>query len=338
MGHRKKSAPRRGSLGVRPRKRAEDIVPRIRSFPQIALSKIAPLAFLGYKVGMTHAFMADPVPTSPSYGKEIFVPVTFIETPPMIIAGMRIYGRNPELGRFVLGEAWASREALEKANITRLIKKFDPPSIEEAAGRIEPLLEKAVDVRALLLSVPNLAGGVSQKKPFLVEVALSQAPVKAKYDYLKNVLGSQIRISDIFSPGMLIDVIGVTRGRGFQGVVKRFGVKELPRWHKHRKASRTVASRGSQVGALSTTPQAGQMGYHRRTEFNKLVLMVGSAEQAPSYNPPGGWKNYGLIRSDFIVLKGSVMGTKKRPLILRFPIRPPASFKPLQVKLNYIYL
>lgn len=338
MGHRKKSAPRRGSLGVRPRKRAEEIIPRIRSFPQLALSKITPLAFIGYKVGMTHAFMSDPVPTSPTYGKEVFVPVTFIETPPMLIAGFRVYGRNPEMGKYVIGEAWASREVLERANISRLIKNFDPPSIEEAERRIGPSLDKAVDVRALLLSVPNLAGGVSQKKPFLIEAALSEAPVKSKYEYLKSALGSQLRAGDLFSPGMLIDVVGVTRGRGFQGVIKRFGVKELPRWHKHRKASRTVASRGSQVGALSTTPQAGQMGFHRRTDFNKLILMVGSGEQTQSFNPAGGWKNYGLMRSDFIVVKGSVMGTKKRPLVLRFPIRPPVNYKPLQVKLTYVFL
>jgi len=338
VGHRKKSAPRRGSLGVRPRKRAEDIVPRIKSFPKVSLSKVAPLAFLGYKVGMTHAFVVDPVPTSPTYGKEIFVPVTVVETPPMMLAGLRLYGRNPESGKFALGEAWASREALEKANIDRLIKNFDPPQLDEVSKELEAALDRVVEVRALLLSVPNHAGGPSQKKPFLMEVALSEAPVKVQYEYLKNALGSWLRVSEVFTAGMLVDVIGVTKGRGFQGVIKRFGVKELPRWHKHRKASRTVASRGSQVGALSTTPQAGQMGFHRRTDFNKLILYIGSAEEAARYQPPGGWKNYGVIRSDFMLLKGSVMGTKKRPLVLRYPIRPPANFKPLQVKLTYVHL
>lgn len=338
MGHRKKSAPRRGSLGVRPRKRAEDIIPRIRSFPSVALERIAPLAFIGYKVGMTHAFIVDPFPTSPTYGKEIFQPITLIETPPMVLAGFRLYGRNPDLGRYVMTEVWAKKEDLEKINILRLIKNFDPAPLEEALKRAESSLDRAVEARALLASVPNSAGGPSQKKPLLIETALSSAPIREAFHYLRGALGSIVRASDVFSPGMLIDVIGVTRGKGFQGVIKRFGVKELPRWHKHRKASRTVASRGSQVGALSTTPQAGQTGFHRRTEFNKLILMLGSAQEAAGYNPPGGWKNYGLIKNDFIILKGSVMGTKKRPLVLRHPIRPPPNYRPIQLKLTYVRL
>lgn len=341
MGHRKKHAPRRGSLGVRPRKRAARILPRIKAFPSVALPSVTPLAFLGYKVGCTHAFVVDSVPSSPTYGKEIFTAVTFLETPPMLVGGIRLYGNDPSRGKYILGEVWASKDTLDRFNVSRLIKNFDPPTLEEAGDEIRSMLDRAVEVRALLLSVPNNAGGPSQKKPFLLETALSDAPVSSKFSFLESRLGTLLRVSEVIKTGMFLDVLGVTKGKGFQGVIKRFGVKELPKWHKHRKGSRKVGARGSTVGALSTTPQAGQTGFHRRTEFNKLVLMVGSAEEARRFNPKGGWKNYGLIESDFVVVKGSVMGAKKRPLLLRYPIRPPRGFSitsPVPVRLVYIKL
>jgi len=48
MGARKKHAPRRGSLGVRPRKRAARLVPRIRSWPDPDLPQPKSLAFAAY--------------------------------------------------------------------------------------------------------------------------------------------------------------------------------------------------------------------------------------------------------------------------------------------------
>ncbi|MEM1687157.1 MAG: 50S ribosomal protein L3, partial [Zestosphaera sp.] len=83
MARRKWSAPRRGSLGVRPRKRAAEFVPSVRAWPEVTLGSPKPLAFLGYKVGMTHVILVDDRPGRPTYGQEIFVPVTVVETPPM---------------------------------------------------------------------------------------------------------------------------------------------------------------------------------------------------------------------------------------------------------------
>ncbi|MEM1851858.1 MAG: 50S ribosomal protein L3, partial [Acidilobaceae archaeon] len=81
MGARKQHAPRRGSLGFSPRKRAARLVPRVKSWPKVNTNRPTLLAFLGYKAGMTHVFIVDEMPTSPTFGKEIFVPVTVVETP-----------------------------------------------------------------------------------------------------------------------------------------------------------------------------------------------------------------------------------------------------------------
>jgi large subunit ribosomal protein L3 len=91
VARRKQSAPRRGSLGVRPRKRAARLLPKVRSWPTVNLAEPRPLAFVGYKAGMTHAIIIDNRPGSLTYGQEIAVAVTVIETPPVIPVAARFY-------------------------------------------------------------------------------------------------------------------------------------------------------------------------------------------------------------------------------------------------------
>lgn len=329
MGHRKKSAPRRGSLGVRPRKRASGLLGRVRSWPQVIDGKIHPLGFLGYKVGMTHAMIVDDRKTSLTYGKLIFMPVTVVEAPPMVFAGIRAYDYDVNRGMQPLAEAWADKSALSSANIDRLIKGFMRSSEASSKGleKIENSLDSVVELRALLLSQPTLAGGIPKKKPELIEVALSGNELKKQFEYSVSMLGKKIGIGDIFTPGSFIDVIGITKGKGFQGPIKRFGVKVLPRWHKHRKAARKIGARGPGFGSVSTAPQAGQMGFHQRVDYNKRIISIGEVskqgeELLKRINPPGGWHKYGLVKSDYLILAGSVPGARKRPLILRYPIRP----------------
>ncbi len=326
MGHRKRSAPRRGSLGVRPRKRARDIIPRVRSWPAIQSQEVKLLGFMGYKVGMTHALIVDDRPGSPTEGKEIFTPITVVETPPMLVAGIRLYGYDPNRGLYSLHEVWSSKDVLESVGFSRLNSSFNPPPIEKALEKAEGLREKVREVRALMLAQPRLAGGVPKKTPELLEIALSGNNVDSKFEFLKEMIGKTVRINQVFTAGMFIDTISVTKGKGFQGVIKRFGAKELPRWHKHRKASRTVGSRGSRVGALSSTPQAGQMGFHQRVDYNKRIIMIGVVEEGKEdpreiINPVSGWHKYGLVKTDFVVLAGSIPGPRKRPVVLRYPIR-----------------
>ena len=119
MGHRKKHAPRRGSLAFRPRARAKRIVPRIKYWPQI--SDVKPVGFAGYKAGMTHVYIIETNKNSPNYGKEIFIPVTVIETPPLTICAIRLYEETPN-GLRTLSEVWAENLPKELERVLTLPK------------------------------------------------------------------------------------------------------------------------------------------------------------------------------------------------------------------------
>ena len=74
---------------------------------------------------------------------------------------------------------------------------------------------------------------------------------------------------------------------------------------------------------MYTVARQGQRGFHQRTEYNKRILLMSSANRnnQVSINPRGGFKHYGLIKEDYIVVRGSVPGVPKRLVKLRQPIR-----------------
>ncbi|MGC9147974.1 MAG: 50S ribosomal protein L3 [Sulfolobales archaeon] len=335
MARRKQSAPRRGSLGVRPRKRASRIVPRIKSWPLIVSETPRLLAFLGYKVGMTHAIIIDDREGSPTYGREISVPVTIIETPPMMPLATRfyVYGSNNDLK--TLTEAWI--EPPKELEIHRKIATFKPNDIDKIFKVAEEKLEEIVRISIIAATQPKLAGGLEKKKPDLLEIVVGGGKdTSDKIEYVRKILGTQVSISQIFREGSFVDAIGVTKGKGFQGVIKRFGVRELPRWHKHRKGSRRIGARSPAYGAVSEAPQPGQMGYHRRTQYNLRVLMI--SNDPSKINPKGGFPHYGLVKSEYIALIGTVQGPPKRPIVLRYPIRPPRIIPEVAPKIVYLSL
>ncbi len=319
MGHRKYSAPRRGSLGFRPRKRASRLLPRVRSWPEPQLDRPTLLGFIGYKVGMTHAIIIDDREGSPTQGREIFVPVTVVEAPPIIPLAFRVYNRDPNRGLYTLTEGWI--EPPKELEIYRKISTFRPNDLDRALKLAMNAISRIGRVSVIVATQPKLVGGLEKKKPDILEIAVGGSDIHSRLEYASKILGNQVKVSEVFTPGMFIDVIGVTKGKGFQGVIKRFGVKELPRWHKHRKGSRKVGARSPAMGALSEVPQAGQMGFHRRIEYNKRILKIGSDPK--EINPLGGFPHYGLVRSDYLLIHGSLQGTPKRPLVLRYPVRKP---------------
>jgi len=354
MGHRKHSAPRHGSLGVRPRKRASKIVPRVRSWPKIELEKPKLLGYAAYKAGMTHILVIDDRPNRDTTGKEIFVPVTVLDAPPMLILGIRAYKRFPMSGLLSIAEVWKD----PSESLARLLDEIykDNPFIDTTPDelvrkylhglrKVNPGLVKPEnggykfvvkyqeekiskikasqpdEIRVIASTIPVLSG-IGKKKPEIVEIKIGGGNnVEEQLEYASELLGNYVAVWDVFREGQFIDVIGVTKGKGFQGVVKRFGVKELPRWHKHRKGSRKIGSRSPGFGTMSETPQAGQMGFHRRTEYNKRIIRIG--KNGWEITPKGGFLGYGIVYGPYLMLHGSVIGVRKRLLVLREPIRPP---------------
>lgn len=311
----KASKPRRGSLAFSPRVRARRPYPRIRSWPESEEVRLQ--GFVGYKAGMTQVFMIDDRKTSLTSGQEIAVPATVIEVPPVFVCGIRLYGKDPK-GLRALTEVGVKDLPKELARKIKLPKKYDSNrALEKAQKLIEA--NQVVEITAIVSSQPWKAN-VPKKKPELMEVRVGGKSVQERWEYGKSLLGKEVRVSEVFKEGEYVDVSAITKGKGFQGPVKRWGIKILPR--KTRKGRRQVGSIGPWTPAriMWTVPMAGQMGYHQRTEYNKRILKIG--DDGKEVTPRGGFLRYGPIRSDYVVLAGSVPGPTKRLVHLRQAIRP----------------
>lgn len=309
----KEGRPRHGSMAYWPRKRAASEIPHFASWPD-AEEGPRLQGFAGYKAGMTHAFVVDYRPTSTTTGQEVQVPVTVIECPPMRIAAIRLYERTYE-GLRSIGEVWADKVDPELSRTVPVAKK---PKVGDLWGRAD--LVNVEDVRALTYTQPTLVTGVPKKKPELMETRIGGGTIEQRIAYAKTILGKEVRVSDFAREGAIVDVAAVTKGKGFQGATKRFGIKLLS--HKNSKHRRNVGTLGSfQPGYVRpTVPNAGQMGYHQRTEYNKRVLKIG--EDGGEVTPNGGFLHYGVLRNSYVLLHGSVPGPTKRLIRLRDAARP----------------
>jgi len=315
MGHRKKHAPKRGSLAYLPRGRASSPIGRIRYWPKVEEGPRM-LGFTGYKAGMTHIFMMEDKPNSPDFGKETFHAATVVETPPMWICAIRAYTKTP-YGLKTLTEAWLSNPPKDLDRAVMLPEKPDPkPNIK----KMEENLEKISELRLLAATQPRQTG-IPKKKPDVMEIKIDGGTTKEQLDYAKSLLGKMVSIADVFKEGQFLDVISVTKGKGWQGPVKRWGVRILSR--KSRKMKRGVACIGAwhPTRVLYTVPRAGQMGYFQRTEYNKRILKIGT--DGTEVTPKGGFLRYGPVKGTYVLLDGSLPGPAKRAIRLRCPARPP---------------
>ncbi|MFX1566197.1 MAG: 50S ribosomal protein L3 [Promethearchaeota archaeon] len=320
MGHRKQSSPRHGSLSYRPRKRVRRVSGRIRHWPEQAAEPRI-LGFAGYKVGMTHVILIDDKPNSPWFGREVSRAVTIIDTPPMLLASIRAYGQNGgELK--VLGETWIENLPSDIRRVLPWPKDYDPKS---SLSKLSKSLDDINELRVSLLTQPKQAG-IGKKKPEVIECKVFGGSIKDQFEHVKALLGKELRVRDIFQPGQFLDIVSVTKGKGFQGVIKRFGVSKLP--HKSRKRVRAVGTLGPwhPNRIMYTVPRGGQMGFHQRTEYNKRLLRIG--EKSDDITPAGGFPHYGNLQSDFLLMDGSIPGSSRRLVRLRVPSRP----KPLPEK------
>ncbi len=315
MGHRKYSAPRRGSVAFRPRARAKSLEARIRTWPQMAVEKSSLLGFAGFKVGGIHVLTIDDREKTPNFGKQLLNPATVIATPPVRVIGIRGYKKDL-YGEHAIFDVYAKDLPKE------LSRKFDAKSSDESFARAEGLLGNASIIMAIVAISPNSIG-LSQKTPFVFEMAVSGKDIKSQYDYVKSILGREVKVSDIFQVGQHIDVFGITRGKGVEGPVTRFGIKR--KQHKSRKSVRAVGTLGpiSPAVVMYTVARQGQRGFHQRTEYNKRILIMSNTEKdgQNSINPSGGFKHFGLVKGDYIVVRGSVPGVPKRLVKMRQPIR-----------------
>lgn len=315
MGHRKVHAPRRGSLAFLPRGRASSWTGRIRHWPEVETGPRL-LAFAGFKAGMNYAIASDNREGSLTFGKEIVVPLTTLETPPMLACALRAYTKTYE-GLQTLGEAWMEKPPKEFERIISVPEKF---ATKESLKKLETSLDKIVELRLVMATQPRLATR-GKKAPDLVEVKVGGGTIKERFEYAAKIVGSEVKIADVIKEGQAVDAIGVTKGKGIQGPVKRFGIRR--KFHKSRKTVRQVGCIGGWTPhyVQYSVPRAGQMGFHQRTEYNKLVMKIGN--NGNEITPKGGFLRYGIVNTEYVMLKGSVPGTTNRLVLIRVAARPP---------------
>jgi large subunit ribosomal protein L3 len=262
----------------------------------------SPAEFAGYKVGMTHVTVSDNKPTSPTKDKEIVVPVTVLECPPLKVFGIRAYDKGVAVSQTIA-------EQLDKNLGRRLTTPKKRPQLNEDAD----------EYRLIVHTQPALTA-IGKKKPELFELPL-EGSKDEQLAKAKELVGRELKVTDILSAGQQVDVHAVTTGKGTQGPVKRFGIGI--RQHKSEKTKRGPGSLGPWKGQghiMHRIAYAGQTGFQQRTEYNKWIVSIG--DDPKRINPKGGFLRYGLVKNPYILVKGSVPGPSKRLLRLSAACRP----------------
>jgi large subunit ribosomal protein L3e len=365
MSHRKFEHPRCGSLGFLPRKRTKRVQGKIKSFPKDDASKPCHLtAFMGYKAGMTHIVRDVDKPGSKLHKKEAAEAVTIVECPPMVCVGLVGYTETTT-GLRALTTVWAAHLSDEvrrrfyknwyrakKKAFTKYAKNFyseDKNMSEKINTELKRVKDYCQVVRAICHTQVSKAK-IGQKKAHICEIQVNGGSIPDKVDFCTKMFEQTVPVASVFSENEMIDTIGVTKGRGYEGVVTRWGVSRLAR--KTHRGLRKVACIGAwhPTRVKFQTPRGGQNGYYHRTEINKKIYRVGkNLKEEPNnactdndltekaITPLGGFPHYGEVNEDYLMLKGAVVGVRKRLITMRKSLLTQSSRVALeQINLKFI--
>merc|ERR1711863_93537 len=333
MSHRKFSAPRHGSMGFYPKKRSKRHRGKVKAFPKDDAKKPVHLtSFLGFKAGMTHIVREVDRPGSKGGAREIVEAVTVIETPPLVCVGMVGYIETPR-GLRALKTIWAEHINVEckrrfyknwskskkKAFTKACLKWKDEVGKKEIEKDLNQIKKYCTVVRVICHTQQQLLRR-RQKKAHIVEIQLNGGAIADKVNFAREHFEKKVP------------------SKTHKGLRK---VACIGAWHPSR--------------IQYTVARAGQKGYHHRTEINKKVYDIrdgfhmkdGKLVQNnaatdydladKSINPMGGFPHYGLVKQDFVMIKGCCVGPKKRVLTLRKSLLVHTKRKALEsIKLKFI--
>ncbi len=303
----RRRTPRQGTRQFWPRKRAARMHALIRYWTNS--KDVKPLCFAGYKVGMTHVIATDNNPNTLTKGEDIMIPATIIECPSLKVLAIRVYSQDA-YGKHPVTQIMHEKPDKEAGKTISLPKKTT-----QTFDKLQK--ENISDVTQLVHTTPKTTT-IGKKKPEIFEIAIG-GNVQEKLTYAQNILGKEIQPKDVFNEGQQVDAHSISKGKGYQGPVKRFGINI--RSHKSEKTKRGPGNVGSWGGNRSSpVPHAGQTGLHQRTEYNKQILKI--SDDVKKVNVKGGFLRYGEIRNNYILLRGSVPGAVKRLIKLTTATRP----------------
>ena len=314
MGHRKHSQPRRGSLAYLPRARAKSMEARIRSWPDQEGDQPKLMAHAGFKAGCISIASIDDREKTPNFGKQLVSLGTVVVTPPVVVIGIRGYSKD----RYGLDSIF---DVYAKDIPKELARLFTAKSDEKSLERAEKSLGRVSDLFCIVAVLPQQAGR-EQKKPYVFEVAVKGGDVAKQFAFAKDFLGKEVKVDQVFQKGADVDVAAITKGKGIEGPITRWGVKK--KQHKSRKSVRALGTLGpiSPSTIMYTVPRAGQRGFHQRTQYNNRIMIISNTKTNEfKINPAGGFKHFGLVDGDYVVIRGSIPGTYRRLVKLRSPMR-----------------
>jgi len=258
-------------------------------------------ALLGRKVGMTQVFGPNGT----------VIPVTIIEAGPVFVTQVKTAARDgyeavqigfeqkssknvtrPELGH--LGHSLpllkAQRKALQTHQQQSEGEKAETEETEERKNSKQ--IEKLLKVRS---NPQRRSGPTLGPFRFLREVGLQDGSTGEGVE-----LGSQFDVS-LFSDGESVDIVGTSKGKGFQGGVKRHNFRGGPKTHGQSDRHRAPGSIGSGTTpgrVLKGTRMAGHMG-NARVTAKKLQVIQADPER------------------NLLVVKGSVPGANGGLLMIK---------------------
>jgi len=334
-----------------PKRRTKHTKGKIRSFPRDDKTKKVHLtAFMGYKAGMTHVVRYMEKREGKAGGKIVIIkkdvvePVTIIETPPIKVVGIVGYIETPR-GLRALSTVWAQTlpqgvirrfyknyYCAKKSAFSKYAKKYDEKSdSKQHVNRDLHRIKKYCSTVRVLCATQIEKCKLRQRKSHLMEIQVNGGDSAAKVDWAVSKFEGEISVGEVFNNNEMVDTIAITRGHGTQGVIKRFGVTKLPR--KTRRGNRKVACIGAwHPSAVKwTVARAGNLGYYHRTQLNQKIYRVGAGAvrginnnastetdaHIKNITPIGGFPHYGVVNEDFLLLRGAVMGPKKRQVTIR---------------------
>ena len=328
-----KSTRKRGSKQFWPRVRAAKPTAVVNSWE----SKSAPketnlLGFPAYKVGMTNIGVIDNFSHTLTKGTLINMPTTILECPPVQVLSIKMLARDEYENLQIVKEVSTNLKDKYLSRKVDVQKKKDAakPSAEDLTNEAK---EKAVEqIRLKVVTQPSQTT-IGKKKPEILELGVS-GTVEEQISWSLEKLGSQIRVTDTFQGGELVDSHGITRGYGHEGAVNRFGVKltSIKSEKKRRHAGNVGAWTPSRVP--HTVPLPGQKGFHQRIENNKWVVKVSNNPE--EVNRKEGFRHYGKVSGDFLLVKGSVQGPVKRLVTLARAARPNERYPKVAPEITYI--
>ncbi len=288
------------------------MVPKVQKWPEVASATPTLLGFPTVKVATMHVITVDDRDKTPNFGKPLFNPTSILAVPDASVIGLRLYGRENGAGK-ALGEVYAK-------TLPKGVKKKTSIEPEAFAAAWKDKLGGVSRVAAVVSILPR-DSGLSQKEPLVFEVGVGGGDKASQLDYITKLVGKPIKFSEIFKAGSYVDVIGITKGKGFEGSITRFGVKR--KQHKSRKSVREVGVIGPwhPAAVMYTVARAGQRGFHQRTETGKRILSISNPKEVP-LTPPGGFMHFGEVKTDYALLRGTVPGSNRRVVMVRQPARP----------------